>query len=101
MPKKQQLPANQSQHFKGGEVEINNILQKAIEKELDNDANVDFANKIDSDYEKALSKLVGWSKVSTPLIPDCHVSWYYYEFKALFPLTGGGPENVDNLWGKW
>jgi len=49
---------------------FNTELQRANTQELDNDVIVDFTNQIDSDYEESLAKLVGWSEVSSPLIPD-------------------------------
>jgi len=62
-------------------------LQSAIAKELDNNAVVEFTQKNDSDYEESLSKLVGWSEMSSPLIPDKQVSLYYSQFQSLFLLT--------------
>ena len=62
-------------------------LQRAIAQELATYVSVDFAQTIDLDYEESLSNLIGWLEVSSPLIPDERVSWYYSQFQSLFPLT--------------
>jgi len=87
IPKKQSISAGLVKHSTDEGGGFNAELESAIAQELNNDAIVAFAQQIDSDYEESLSKLVGWSEISSPLIPDERVSWYYSQFQSLFHLT--------------
>ena len=80
IPKKQSILAGSIKQSTDEGCGFNAELESTFAHELNNDAIVAFAQQIDSDYAESLAKLVGWSEVSSPLISDKRVSWYYAQF---------------------
>ena len=87
IPKKQSILAGSIKQSTDEGRGFNAELESAIAHESNNDAIVAFAQQIDSDYAESLAKLLGWAEVSSLLVSDERVRWYYEQFKSFFPLT--------------